>query len=71
MLPVGSTEQHGYHLPLGVDAFMPEAIGARVAERSPALLAPPVWYGVSPHHTFKPGTFTVSTETFQRYVFDV
>ena len=71
LLPVGSTEQHGHHLPLGVDVFIPEAMGARVAERSPALLAPPIWYGVSPHHTFKPGTFTVSTETFQRYVFDV
>jgi len=71
LLPVGSTEQHGHHLPLGVDVYMPEAIGARVTDRSDALLAPPIWYGVSPHHTFKPGTFTVSTETFQRYVFDV
>lgn len=71
LVPVGSTEQHGHHLPLGVDVFMPEAIGERVAEASPALLAPPIWYGVSPHHTFKPGTFTVSTETFQRYVIDV
>ncbi|WP_238392164.1 creatininase family protein [Halorussus amylolyticus] len=71
LLPVGSTEQHGHHMPLGVDVFMPEAIGELVAERSPALLAPPIWYGVSPHHTFKPGTFTVSTETFQRYVTDV
>ncbi|QCJ47215.1 creatininase family protein [Haloprofundus sp. MHR1] len=71
LLPVGSTEQHGHHLPLGVDVYMPEAIGERVAAKSPALLAPPLWYGVSPHHTFKPGTFTVSTETFQRYVFDI
>ncbi|WP_066412486.1 creatininase family protein [Halorubrum aethiopicum] len=71
LLPVGSVEQHGHHLPLGVDVFMPEAIGALVAERVPALLAPPIPYGVTPHHTFKPGTVTVSTETFQRYVFDV
>ena len=69
LVPVGSTEQHGHHLPLGVDALMPEAIGERVAEQVPVLLAPPIWYGVSPHHTFKPGTFTVSTETFQRYVY--
>lgn len=71
LLPVGSTEQHGHHMPLGVDVYMPEAIGDAVAESSPALLAPPIWYGVSPHHTFKPGTFTVSSETFQRYVFDI
>ncbi|WP_306053877.1 creatininase family protein [Natronococcus wangiae] len=71
LVPVGATEQHGHHLPLGVDVYMPEAIGERVAERSPALLAPPIWYGVSPHHAFKPGTFTLSSETFRRYVADV
>ena len=71
LLPVGSTEQHGHHMPLGVDVYMPEAIAERVAERTGCLLAPPIWYGVSPHHTFKPGTFTVESETFQRYVRDV
>ncbi|TKX52851.1 creatininase family protein, partial [Halorubrum sp. SP9] len=40
LVPVGSTEQHGRHMPLGVDAYMPEAIGARVIARSSALLAP-------------------------------
>ncbi|WP_336036217.1 creatininase family protein [Halobacterium yunchengense] len=71
LLPVGSTEQHGHHMPLGVDVYMPEAIAERVAERTGCLLAPPIWYGVSPHHTFKPGTFTVASETFQHYVRDV
>jgi creatinine amidohydrolase len=71
VLPVGSTEQHGHHLPLGVDVYMPERIAERVARRTDCLLAPPVWYGVSPHHTFKPGTFTVESETFRRYVRDV
>ncbi|WP_049926482.1 creatininase family protein [Halopiger goleimassiliensis] len=71
LLPVGSTEQHGHHMPLGVDVFMPEGICERVGERTDCLVAPPVWYGVSPHHTFKPGTFTVESETFQRYVFDI
>ena len=71
LVPVGSTEQHGRHLPLGVDVYMPEGIAERVAERTGCLLAPPVWYGVSPHHAFKPGTFTVESETFRRYVRDV
>ncbi len=71
LLPVGSTEQHGHHLPLGVDVYMPELISERVAERTGCLLAPPIWYGVSPHHTFKPGTFTVESETFQGYVRDI
>lgn len=71
LVPVGSTEQHGHHMPLGVDVMMPEAICERVGEESDCLIAPPVWYGVSPHHTYKPGTFTVGSETFQRYVFDI
>ncbi|MFC7006892.1 creatininase family protein [Halalkalicoccus salilacus] len=64
LLPAGSTERHGLHLPLGVDTYMPEAIARRVAERSPRLLAPSTPYGVSPHYTFKPGTVTVESETF-------
>lgn len=71
LLPVGSTEQHGPHLPLGVDTYMPEAVCRQIAERSPCLLAPAIPYGVSPHHTFKPGTVTVESETFRRYVRDV
>ncbi|WP_336345032.1 creatininase family protein [Halalkalicoccus ordinarius] len=71
LLPVGSTEQHGHHLPLGVDTYVPEAIADRVAERSSCLVAPSIPYGVSPHHTFKPGTVTVGSETFRRYVRDV
>ncbi|MDL5360382.1 creatininase family protein [Halalkalicoccus sp. NIPERK01] len=71
LLPVGSTEQHGHHLPLGVDTHMPEAICRRIAERSRCLVAPAIPYGVSPHHTFKPGTVTVGSETFRRYVRDV
>lgn len=71
LLPVGSTEQHGHHMPLGVDVYMPEAVGKRAAALNDCLLAPPIWYGVSPHHTFKPGTFTINSETFQGYVRDV
>lgn len=71
LVPVGSTEQHGHHMPLGVDVFMPEGVCEQVGRRTDCLIAPPVWYGVSPHHTYKPGTFTVESETFQRYVFDI
>lgn len=71
LLPVGSTEQHGRHLPLSVDVVMPEAIASRAADRTGCLLAAAVPYGVSPHHTFRPGTVTVESETFRRYVRDV
>jgi creatinine amidohydrolase len=71
LLPVGSVEQHGRHLPLGVDVEMPEAVAERVAARTGCLLAPAVPYGVTPHHTYRPGTVTVGSETFRRYVRDV
>ncbi|MDR7420259.1 MAG: creatininase [Armatimonadota bacterium] len=43
-VPVGSIEQHGPHLPLGVDAFIPSHLALRLAARLPMLVAPPLWY---------------------------
>lgn len=45
ILPTGSLEQHGPHLPLGTDRFMPARIAERVAERIGALVAPALPYG--------------------------
>lgn len=42
---VGSVEQHGPHLPLGVDAYLPMEIAARVAKRVGAVVAPCTNYG--------------------------
>jgi creatinine amidohydrolase len=44
ILPVGSIEQHGPHMPLGTDSFLPHALAERVAERRPALVMPPLMY---------------------------
>jgi creatinine amidohydrolase len=45
LLPVGALEQHGHHLPMGTDHFLPTAICKGVAERIPAIVAPPIAYG--------------------------
>jgi creatinine amidohydrolase len=45
LLPIGSTEQHGPHLPLSTDCLIPEAVALRVAERIGAVVAPTVSYG--------------------------
>jgi creatinine amidohydrolase len=45
VLPIGATEQHGYHMPLGVDVFLPLHLALGVADRFPAVIAPPLAYG--------------------------
>ena len=47
IIPVGSLENHGLHLPLGTDALIPEEIARRVDARSPLLIAPILNYGAT------------------------
>ncbi len=42
---VGAVEQHGPHLPVGVDSFIPEGVMRRVADKTGAILAPVMPYG--------------------------
>jgi creatinine amidohydrolase len=76
ILPVGSVEAHGRHLPLGTDVFAPLEIADRVEERlkemgMEVLIAPPVWYG----HTFVldvyPGTINVGSDALKAYVREI
>lgn len=66
LLPVGSTEQHGPHLPLDVDAFLVESVclevGRRAADR--VLVLPTVSYGLNLHHIDFPGTVHIEPEAF-------
>ncbi|MEJ2166508.1 MAG: creatininase family protein [Desulfobacterales bacterium] len=71
VVPFGSTEQHGRHMPLGTDAVLGDEFGWRLAERLNAFLAPTVRFGCSEHHLSFPGTISLSQETFQRIVADV
>ena len=71
VVPFGSTEQHGRHMPLGTDAVLGDEFGWRLAERLDAFLAPTVRFGCSEHHLSFPGTISLSQETFQRVVIDV
>lgn len=63
LVPVGSCEQHGPHLPLDTDTRIAVAVARGVAERFPAVaVAPAVAYGASGEHQGFPGTLSIGTE---------
>jgi len=71
ILPVGSTEQHGVFAPLGTDTYVAKAIAEEAGQQSGVLVAPPLWFGWSPHHLVKPGTISVRAETLIEMLSDV
>jgi creatinine amidohydrolase len=71
VLPFGSVEQHGPHLPCGTDAFASELVARRLAERVGALYAPFCPYGVTPIHAGRPGTISLRRQTFEMLLEDV
>jgi creatinine amidohydrolase len=77
LLPVGSTEQHGPHAPLGVDAMTAEAIAEETADRyadehdEEPVVAPAVPVGVAEEHRAFDGTLWVTEGAFRSYVADV
>jgi creatinine amidohydrolase len=65
ILPTGSMEQHGPHLPLQVDHFIANRIVEDLEKRLPeVLILPPVWAGTSGHHMDFPGTITLRPRVF-------
>ena len=67
LVPVGATEQHGPHLPLGTDTV----IAATVARRSGLPVAPALPYGASGEHETFPGTVSVGTEILAAVVVEL
>ncbi len=75
VVPVGSVEQHGYHLPVGTDTILADAVSRNgagiVADNLPVLVTPPVWSGLSPHHLDFGGTISLEVETMIAVLRDV
>lgn len=65
ILPMGATEQHGYHMPLGVDILLAEAISLRVAEATGATVLPTLNFGYSWVWRDAPGTVTLQNSTVE------
>jgi len=71
ILPLGATEQHGHHLPLGTDNYLAETYAARIAERVDGIILPTIPYGYSWVWKDIPGTVTVDHRTLEAYLSDV
>jgi creatinine amidohydrolase len=73
VLPVGSVEDHGPHLPLDVDNFLIGSICEEAARRldGKMLLLPPIPYGFEEHHMDFPGTIDIAMEHLLHFVSDV
>lgn len=75
LLPVGSTEQHGPHLPVGCDHLMATEMSELFAQElcqrgKPCVVAPSIPVANSTHHMSFCGSMTLSVETYMRVLFD-
>lgn len=76
IVPMGAIEQHGPHLPINTDINTSTEIALRAAHTvtrrgGRVLVAPPIWWGLSPYHMVYPGTLTLELETFTSLVVDI
>jgi len=69
LLPVASMEQHGPHLPVGVDTILCEGVcriaAEAIAGEMPVVVAPTLWCGMAEHHMAFGGTFTFDIPTYR------
>jgi len=68
IVPIGSTEQHGPHLPTQVDSLLVHEIALRAARlatpTTPVIVTPTVWSGLAEHHMSLGGTLSIDLTTF-------
>jgi creatinine amidohydrolase len=72
IVPVGSMEQHGPHLPFQVDVLVSSRLAEDLEKKLPEiLLVPPIWTGVSAHHMDFPGSITLRAKVFMDVLHDI
>jgi len=70
ILPCGSVEQHGAHLPTGTDIFAANSVSHAVAEQMDGVVLPGGPLGVTPMHMPFEATISLTPETYQRVVIE-
>jgi len=71
ILPFGSVEEHGLHLPLGTDTFHAYELARRTAKLVPVFVMPPVWYGLCRSTSQHPGTTGIRSGSLRMLVTDI
>ncbi len=72
VVPIGSMEQHGPHLPLQVDVLVSSRLAEDLEKKLPEiLLVPSIWTGVSAHHMDFPGSITLRAKVFIDVLHDI
>jgi creatinine amidohydrolase len=72
ILPIGATEAHGIHLPLGTDTFQAERVAEMISKRmKDVLIAPTLPYGIHSSMKDVPGTVNISFDSLRSVVTDI
>lgn len=70
IIPLGATEQHGPHLPLGTDYYESFAISKIISEKTGVVVAQVLMVGYSIYHSGFPGTLSLKPETMEQVLFE-
>jgi creatinine amidohydrolase len=68
VIPFGTVEPHGPHLPMGTDCLLAQSIGEKIAEKFGWLTAPTLNYGVNNSLAVYPGATTIDEKTYSDYI---
>lgn len=72
VLPIGSIEQHGNHMPMGTDSMLAHAVSLEAAKiAGEVAVLPSPWFGFSAHHMRFPGSISLRAETLMAVADDV
>ncbi len=70
IIPIGSTEQHGPHLPLGTDSYIGLEVSRMISARTGVVVAPVLWSGYSVYHSGFPGVLSLKPETMEQVLYE-